>query len=221
MSKGVVSENDLMSRLVQAKKVMNKVDNGDYQTGFVDTEILREDPEKVLQNMGGIDSFQQPMVESTPAKIQMPQTPTVDRIKNSKLPDAIKKAMIDNPIPIPQISLNENIDMNIINGAKRLMEKEGLIGKKPTPQPTPQPRQQPQPRTIMTESVQPSTSVTGVDLTTMTVLIENIIRKVLDEKLTQILNVNSQQTTSINENLVLKVGDSVFKGKITGVNKSK
>jgi hypothetical protein len=51
------------------------------------------------------------------------------------------------------------------------------------------------------------------------VIIENTVRKVMDEKLTQILS--AQQTQSINENLVLKVGDSIFKGKITGVNKAK
>ena len=50
-------------------------------------------------------------------------------------------------------------------------------------------------------------------------LVENTVRKVLDEKLNQILT--AQQTQSINESLVLKVGDSVFKGKITGVNKAK
>jgi hypothetical protein len=54
---------------------------------------------------------------------------------------------------------------------------------------------------------------------TLSVLIENVVRKVMDEKLNSFLS--SQQTTSINENLVLKVGDSIFKGKITGVNKSK
>jgi hypothetical protein len=57
----------------------------------------------------------------------------------------------------------------------------------------------------------------------LTPLIENIVRKtvteILDSKLNQILT--AQQTLSINENLVLKVGDSIFKGKITGVNKSK
>lgn len=57
----------------------------------------------------------------------------------------------------------------------------------------------------------------------LTPLIENIVRKtvmeVMDNKLNQILT--AQQTLSINENLVLKVGDSIFKGKITGVNKSK
>ena len=45
------------------------------------------------------------------------------------------------------------------------------------------------------------------------------IDDVMDRKLTQILT--AQQTMSLNENLVLKVGDSIFKGKITGVNKAK
>ena len=46
-----------------------------------------------------------------------------------------------------------------------------------------------------------------------------MVRKVLDEKLTQILSANQLQT--INENLVLKVGDSIFSGKITKVKTSK
>ena len=53
----------------------------------------------------------------------------------------------------------------------------------------------------------------------LTPIIENIIRKTLDEivdkKLNQILT--AHQTASLNENLVLKVGDSIFSGKITGV----
>ena len=53
----------------------------------------------------------------------------------------------------------------------------------------------------------------------MSPIIENTIRKVFDEKLTQLLT--AKDTTSLNENLVLKVGDSIFKGKITGVKKSK
>ena len=50
-------------------------------------------------------------------------------------------------------------------------------------------------------------------------IIANTVRKVLDETLNQILT--APETLAINENLVLKVGDSVFKGKITGVNKTK
>jgi hypothetical protein len=100
---------------------------------------------------------------------------------------------------MPQISLNEGLDMDFIKGAKKLMEQEGL-SKKTTPQPKQVPTQQ-------------------IDMNAISVLIENTIRKVLDEKLNQILT--AQQTSTINENLVLKVGDSIFKGKITGVNKAK
>ena len=51
------------------------------------------------------------------------------------------------------------------------------------------------------------------------VIIENCIRKILDEKLTQILN--AQEAVAINENLVIKVGNSLFTGKITKVKNSK
>jgi hypothetical protein len=129
-------------------------------------------------------------------------SPSIDKIQNSKLPDAIKRAMIESPIQqMNQISLNDTLDMDFIKGAKRLMEQEGVATKK---QPQPQ-RQQ--------------SSGGNIDMGAIAVLIENTIRKVLDEKLNQILT--AQTTSTINENLVLKVGDSIFKGKITGVNKAK
>jgi hypothetical protein len=45
------------------------------------------------------------------------------------------------------------------------------------------------------------------------------LEEIVDRKLELILT--ASKTASINETLVLKVGDSIFKGKITGVNKSK
>jgi hypothetical protein len=174
---GPISSNDLMQRLTQAKKVMNKVDSGNFERGQVSENVYMSSDEPIQQ--------EQP-VKRVP----------VDKIQNSKLPDAIKKAMIENPIP--QISLSESLDMDFVKGAKKLMEKEGLS--KPT-------------------QATSKVSNPGVDMNAIAVLIENTVRKVMDEKLNQILS--AQQTQSINENLVLKVGDSVFKGKITGVNKAK
>lgn len=188
MSQGAISENDLMRKLVNAKKVMNKVDNGNYQTGNINESVLLSDPESLVNTQ----STQTPPTRPT-------GVPTVQKIKDSKLPDAIKQAMIDNPIP--QISLNESLDMDFVKGARRLMEQEGVINKKTSPQPN------------------GKLSGPSVDMNAIAVLIENTVRKVLDEKLNQILT--AQQTASINENLVLKVGDSIFKGKITGVNKAK
>jgi hypothetical protein len=188
---GVISQNDLMQRLVQAKKVLNKVETGEFERGNVNEDILRSDPEDLISN------------EMTPSQV-MKQPPQINtqKIQESKLPDAIKRAMIENPIP--QISLNDSLDLNFVEKTKRLMESEG-VGKKTTPKSsTPQ-------------------SNSGDLIKQLTPIIENIVRKtvmeIMDTKLNQILT--AQQTLSINENLVLKVGDSVFKGKITGVNKSK
>jgi len=49
MSKVGMSSGDLMSKLVQAKKVMNKVDNGDYQKGNIDESVLLSDPSDLMK----------------------------------------------------------------------------------------------------------------------------------------------------------------------------
>ena len=188
---GAISQNDLMKKLVQAKKVMNKVDGGNYERGHVNESMLLSDPSELMES-------QIPQqVNTRPVGGNM----NIDKIQNSKLPDAIKKAMIDHPIEQMQsISLNETLDMDFVKGAKRLMEQEGVSSKKSQPQ-------------------QRQSSGGNIDMNAIAILIENTVRKVMDEKLNQILSAST--TSSINENLVLKVGDSIFKGKITGVNKAK
>ena len=188
---GAISQNDLMKKLVQAKKVMNKVDGGNFERGHVNESMLLSDPSELME----MQTPQQ--VNTRPVGGNL----NVDKIQNSKLPAAIKQAMIDHPIEQMQsISLNETLDMDFVKGAKRLMEQEGIPTKKSQPQ-------------------QRQSVTSNIDMNAIAVLIENTVRKVMDEKLNQILT--AQTTSSINENLVLKVGDSIFKGKITGVNKSK
>jgi hypothetical protein len=187
---GAISQNDLMKKLVQAKKVMNKVDGGNYERGHVNESMLLSDPSELMESQAP------QQVNTRPVGGNM----NIDKIQNSKLPDAIKRAMIEHPIEQMQsISLNETLDMDFVKGAKRLMEQEGVSSKKSQPK-----------QTIVNNNI---------DMNAIAVLIENTVRKVMDEKLNQILSAST--TSSINENLVLKVGDSIFKGKITGVNKAK
>ena len=47
---GVISQNDLMSRLVNAKKVMNKVDGGNFERGHINEAMLLSDPEELMKN---------------------------------------------------------------------------------------------------------------------------------------------------------------------------
>jgi len=187
--KGVISENSLMQKLVMAKKVMNKVENGDFERGHVNEDIIRSNPEDVV-----------PSVPNTPPANTQPKM-NVNKIMESKLPESIKRAMIENPIP--QISLTDSLDLNFVEKTKKLMEAEGV--------------------SMKSKSKSAQVPSSNVNVEQLKPIIENIVRKtvteILDAKLNQILT--AQQTLSINENLVLKVGDSVFKGKITGVNKSK
>ena len=46
---GVISQNDLMMKLVQAKKVMNKVETGSFERGNVNETILRSDPDELSE----------------------------------------------------------------------------------------------------------------------------------------------------------------------------
>ena len=193
LNNGPITSNDLMQRLVQAKKVLNKVDSGNYQKGNIDESMINRNDD--------YDDYDEIPVQTppTPNMRSVSQPMNADRIQNSKLPDAIKKAMMENPIS--QISLNDTLDMDFVKGAKRLMEAENAAARPP--------------------QAKKSTQQVGgnIDMNAIATLIENTVRKVMDEKLNQILSASTTQ--SINENLVLKVGDSIFKGKITGVNKSK
>jgi hypothetical protein len=195
LNAGPISANDLMTKLAKASKVMKKVEGGNFTRGNVSESMLSD----------GYDDegeyTQQPLQQQIPQQYSTPDF-DVSRIQNSKLPDAIKKAMMENPIS--QISLGDTLDMDFVKGAKRLIEQENRANNPSQPK----------------KQTKPVQTVGGnIDMNAIATLIENTVRKVMDEKLNQILT--AQTTSTINENLVLKVGDSIFKGKITGVNKSK
>ena len=85
---GAISQNDLMKKLVQAKKVMNKVDGGNYERGHVNESMLLSDPSELMESQAP------QQVNTRPVGGNM----NIDKIQNSKLPDAIKRAMIEHPI---------------------------------------------------------------------------------------------------------------------------
>jgi len=131
-----------------------------------------------------------------------------DKINQSKLPDNIKKAMLENPIP--QIGLDDTLDMDFVTRTRKLMEEDGtMTSSKDEPVQTTAGTTPRTPRTV---------SLSSSDLERkLTPIIENVIRKTLgeivDRKLTQLLA--AQVGISVNENLAIKVGDTIFTGKIT------
>jgi len=191
-----ISPNDLMAKLVNAKKVMSKVDGGDYTKGNIDESVLQRSASEAVSQLQS-----KPNTKNVASNVV-----NEDKINNSKLPDSIKQAMINNPIPtMDQISLGDGLDMDLLKGAKKLMEREGMSTPK---NPTPKTKQ------TITEGTN------NLDLQSLIKeTIKDTLEEIVDRKLELILT--ASKTASINETLVLKVGDSIFKGKITGVNKSK
>ena len=191
-----ISPTDLMSKLVNAKKVMTKVDGGDYTTGNIDESVLQRST---------IDLVSEPGTKPSTRNVAS-NVVNEDKINSSKLPDSIKQAMINNPIPtMDQISLGDGLDMDLLKGAKKLMEREGMS----TPK-----KSVPNTKQVISEGTN------NLDIQSLIKeTIKDTLEEIVDRKLELILT--ASKTASINETLVLKVGDSIFKGKITGVNKSK
>jgi hypothetical protein len=189
-----VTPDELIQRLVNSRKVMKMVDNNNYEKGNIDESMIVSDaPDEVLAD--------EPIREKRTLSKNITAAPTdPQKIHESKLPDAIKKAMIDHPIP--QISLNETIDIKLVDRAKKLMEQNGSLS-----------------TTSKQKNLTKDLGHSSLNESKLEKLIENAVRKVLDEKLNQILT--AQQLGTINENLVLKVGNSIFSGKITKVKSSK
>lgn len=123
--------------------------------------------------------------------------PTVDAIKNSKLPDEIKRLMMEHPIAQPQ-QQTTTISDELIEKATRLMKKnEGNYI----------------PESVKSkEQTQPST--TGIDY--------KLIKKMINEAVNEALHENGLITESSeksNEVFTFKVGKHVFEGKVTRIKK--
>jgi hypothetical protein len=145
-------------------------------------------PEPINASFNIPQEFSQEM----PATINKPIVVTEDRIKNSKLPDAIKDLMLKHPIKQPE-SYTPSLSNDVIERAARLMGENKTITQSATK-----------------ESVKPQNNYQGD------------IRKIVREELEKILSENgliSESEKKSNEIFQFKVGKHVFEGKILKVKK--
>ena len=133
---------------------------------------------------------------------QQPVQPiTEDRINNSKLPDHIKKLMLENPIQqpnIPGFGGNSVLSDDIIEGAARLMGTEKKS----------QPQRQPQ---TVTENSDLKQMIRDV--------VRDTVRDVVKEELQKVGMISEGEKSD--ELLQLKVGNHIFEGRITKIKKLK
>lgn len=205
MDKPRITANELAEKLANSRKIMNKVETGNYEKGNLSEETYINPGVEVDEGI-----ITPPSAAKKSSTYGLPVgVPSIEKIRGSKLPEAIKSAMIEHPIPAADISLTDGLDISITNKARQLMERDGTI-----------PVKDPKKSKTLNESRQSPDQEFSKDFENRLIpIIENAVRKVLNEKLIQILD--AQNSTTINENLVIKVGDSLFSGKITKVKNTK
>jgi hypothetical protein len=206
----------LMEKLALSKAIMDKADgiksSNSLNGGLPPTSLQQLNAPETFNTpnvkynipsefLGESQQRNQPFVSNEPRENTKPVgVPTVDAIKNSKLPDEIKRLMMEHPIAQPQ-SQTTTISNELIEKASRLMKKnEGSY----IPE-SAKPKQQ-------TQQTQSSTS--GIDY--------DLIKKMINEAVNEALHENGLITESSeksNEVFTFKVGKHVFEGKVTKIKK--
>jgi len=108
--------------LGNAKAIMNKVNANNYETGNVDSSALVQDTSNYV-NEGASPTTQGAQLLGDPTRKMGHVNQAA--IANSKMPEAIKRAMMENPITQPTMNHSFNLD-----------DVADLIDEKPMPAPS-------------------------------------------------------------------------------------
>jgi hypothetical protein len=201
------SEAELLQKLMISKKIMEK--HNDIGRGNA-------------RNITSQESYSSPMVESyeaIPATYNLPQefleeqrpvqqvnnqVPLEDRISNSKLPDEIKRLMMEHPIQQPTMGMGTNavLSNELIEKASRLMNtnaKGDVVNESRTR------------RQVQSQPTQPTSSLSTQE-------IKDIVRETMEEVLSENgLLVESESKSG--EMFKFRVGQHLFEGKVLKVKK--
>jgi hypothetical protein len=195
------TEQDLIQKLMISKKIMekhNEMGRGQVNEGVSQINVENFEPVNATYNLP-----QEFMTEQPKPKMESYQTPTRDRIINSKLPDEIKQLMIEHPIEKPNMGVGSNptLSDDLIERASRLMG-------------TTKPNQDnyQEKRTPITE--QKVSSLTEDSIIT----IQSIVRETIEEVLRENGLIVESETKS-NEVFKFRVGKHIFEGKLTKIKK--
>ena len=208
----MTNELDLMERLAVSKKIMeahNRIPTGgaspsmnSYNTPQVENyEPVRGTyniPKELLQESQEID---QPYLSSIPKAPTMPQPLTNDRVMASKLPDAIKRLMIEHPIEVPNsMGGGSVLSDELVEKASRLMNLKG--------------EQQPK-QSVNEQTKRPQqTQSPNFNMKELKSMLREVVEEVLQEN-----GILSESEQKSNEVFSFKVGKHIFEGKVTKIKK--
>jgi hypothetical protein len=190
----------LQDKLIQAKRVMDVVENNPKSNNKLN-EVSQSQTLPPISNTFNNESINNVIRSNN--NMTKP-TVTEEKVKNSNLPDEIKKLMIDHPIP--EVSFGNQIPDSLIEGAAEKMKK--LSGVSPT-------KQSYTPKT-------PNMSNSKTQKLTQSSL-KNLIRETLKDSLNDLIKESISEriveSKGVNENVQIVVGSTVFNGKITSTKK--
>ncbi len=200
-----------MDKLIKSKAIMDRHDgmkrsNSISESSYSSMPMAQDfDIPQAKYNIP--QEFLQEQQVQQPYLSQVPNTkpvgvPSVDAIKNSKLPDEIKKLMMEHPISQPQ-QPQMTLSSELIEKASRLM-KEGNGNYVPE---SAKPKQQ-------TSQSQPQVQSQGIDYKVIQKMINEAVRSALKEN-----GLITESTEKTNEMFTFKVGKHQFEGRVTKVKK--
>jgi hypothetical protein len=203
----MTNELSLMEKLAVSKKIMdahnntprggvsenmNSYNNSPSVESYEPVKGKYNIPQEFLQENSSIN---EPYLSSIPKTPTMPQPLTSDRVMSSKLPDAIKRLMIEHPIEIPNsMGGGSVLSDELVEKASKLMNLKG--------------NQQQQPKQEVSQK--PS----NFNMKELKSMLREVVEEVLQEN--GILTESEQKS---NELFSFKVGKHIFEGKVTKIKK--
>ena len=192
------SEQDLINKLMISKKIMEK--HNEIGRGSVTQPTSFNTPQvDEFQPVSGNYNIPQEFLSENEVKIQsnVSQGSSEERIKNSKLPDEIKRLMLEHPIEQPtSYNGSATLSNELVEKASRLMGTNQTQTQKST---SPQ----------KTQTVNTSINYDEV---------RNIVRETVEDVLKE-NGLLVESTTRSNEAFKFRVGNHIFEGKVTNIKK--
>lgn len=188
----------LINKLAKAKAIMDKSDtirngNAQHQINDVNLETFNAPnarynipPEMISES----STFNKNNVDMSVLNVKPVGVPTFDAIKNSKLPDEIKKIMLEHPISQPQQQVTLSDDL--LEKAAKLMNNGNSTAKK--------------------TNVSKNEGV--IDYNVIKEMINEAVKSAMKES-----GLLVESTEKTNDVFTFKVGKHIFEGKLTKIKK--
>ncbi len=197
------AEQDLINRLMISKKIMEKHDTigrGGVQ-GITPSQINNYSTEvEEFPEIKGNYNLPEEFLTESPIKQYNTEIPSQERIANSKLPEEIKRLMLEHPIHQPNNPMSgPGLSNDLVEKASRLMNSKAngeLINENTK---------------VKRQTTQSNISLSAND-------IKNIVRETVEDVLKE-NGLLVESTKNSNEIFKFRVGQHIFEGRLSKIKK--